>query len=109
MKIPALAFSVGISFLFLFLVFRPLELAFPAKRGQRFFRPAWWLDLCFFLGQHLLWASVVLWLLGPPVRPPPPPPPPSPPSHGGRKRLRSCSSATFSSTGVIAFSIASAF
>ena len=44
-------------------VFRPLELAFPAKPGQRFFRPAWFTDLCFFLGQYLLWSGVVLWLL----------------------------------------------
>ena len=58
--LPALALSAGISFLFLVLVFRPLELAFPAKRGQRFFRPAWVLDLCFFLGQYLLWSGLVL-------------------------------------------------
>jgi sterol desaturase/sphingolipid hydroxylase (fatty acid hydroxylase superfamily) len=63
MLIPALALSAGVSFLFLVLVFRPLELAFPAKRGQRFFRPAWFLDLCFFLGQYLLWSGLVLWAL----------------------------------------------
>jgi sterol desaturase/sphingolipid hydroxylase (fatty acid hydroxylase superfamily) len=63
MLLPALALSAGISFLFLVLVFRPLELAFPAKRGQRFFRPAWFLDLCFFLGQYLLWSGLVLWAL----------------------------------------------
>jgi sterol desaturase/sphingolipid hydroxylase (fatty acid hydroxylase superfamily) len=61
--VPALALSAGLSFLFLVLVFRPLELAFPAKRGQRFFRPAWLLDLCFFLGQYLLWSGLVLWAL----------------------------------------------
>src|SRR3954471_6616329 len=55
-----LAFSVGASFLFLVLVFRPLELVFPAKPGQRFFRPAWFTDLCFFLGQYLLWNGLVL-------------------------------------------------
>lgn len=59
----ALAFSVGFSFLFLFVVFRPLEALFPAKPGQRFFRPQWWLDLCFFLGQYLLWGGLVLWTL----------------------------------------------
>src|SRR4051812_22777834 len=58
-----LILSTGISFLFLCLVFWPLERAFPAKRGQRFFRPAWFLDLCFFLGQYLLWSGAVLWLL----------------------------------------------
>jgi sterol desaturase/sphingolipid hydroxylase (fatty acid hydroxylase superfamily) len=59
----ALAVSAGLSFLFLVLVFRPLELAFPAKRGQRFFRPGWVLDLCFFLGQYLLWSGLVLLVL----------------------------------------------
>ena len=53
----------GLSFLFLCLVFWPLEAAFPAKPGQRFFRPAWGTDLCFFLGQYLLWSGAVLWLL----------------------------------------------
>jgi sterol desaturase/sphingolipid hydroxylase (fatty acid hydroxylase superfamily) len=51
-----------LSFLFLCLVFRPLEMAFPA-RPQRFFRPAWCTDLCFFLGQYLVWSGLVLWLL----------------------------------------------
>lgn len=55
--------SVGLSFLFLVLVFRPLELAFPAKPGQRFFRPAWFTDLCFFVGQYLLWHGVVFFVL----------------------------------------------
>jgi sterol desaturase/sphingolipid hydroxylase (fatty acid hydroxylase superfamily) len=55
--------SSGGAFLFLTAVFRPLELAFPAKKGQRFFRPAWFVDLCFFLGQYLLWSGAVFWLL----------------------------------------------
>src|SRR5215207_7116688 len=63
MDLAALVFSAGLSFFFLVLVFRPLELAFPARPGQRFFRPAWWIDLCFFLGQYLLWSGLVLWLL----------------------------------------------
>src|SRR5262245_42314413 len=53
----------GLSFLFLVVVFRPLEMVFPAKRGQRFFRPAWFLDLCFFLGQYLLWTGLVTLVL----------------------------------------------
>ena len=57
-----LAFSTGLSFLFLCLVFWPLEWAFPARK-QKFFRPAWWTDLCFFLGQYLLWGGAVLWVL----------------------------------------------
>ena len=49
--------------LFLALMFHPLERAFPAKRGQKFFRPEWWVDLLFFLGQYLLWGGLVLWVL----------------------------------------------
>src|SRR6185312_12968088 len=63
MTLYALAISAGLSFLFLVVVFRPLELAFPAKPGQRFFRPAWFTDLCFFLGQYLLWSGLVLAIL----------------------------------------------
>ena len=64
MTIGAILFSTGASFLFLVLLFRPLELAFPARRGQKFFRPHFFLDLCFFAGQYLLWTGLVLWLLG---------------------------------------------
>lgn len=63
MNIPALLLSTGASFVFLFAVFRPLEMAFPAKAGQRFFRPAWFTDLCFFLGQYLIWNGLVFGLL----------------------------------------------
>ena len=59
---PGIIFSTGASFLFLLLVFRPLELAFPAKR-QRFFRPHFFVDVCFFLGQYLLFSGAILWLL----------------------------------------------
>ncbi len=64
MNLVVWVFSVGGSLLFLCLVFRPLELAFPARKGQRFFRPEWWTDLCFFLGQYLLWSGLAIWLLG---------------------------------------------
>jgi sterol desaturase/sphingolipid hydroxylase (fatty acid hydroxylase superfamily) len=63
MNLPAIVLSTGGSFLLLCLIFHPLERAFPAKAGQRFFRPEWWTDLCFFLGQYLLWGGLVLWLL----------------------------------------------
>lgn len=53
----------AVSFVFLLALFRPLEWAFPAKPGQRFFRPEWCTDLCFFLGQYLFWGSAVLGLL----------------------------------------------
>jgi len=55
--------AIGAAFTGLFLVFRPLEMAFPAKKGQKFFRPEWWQDLFFFLGQYLLFSSLVLYLL----------------------------------------------
>jgi sterol desaturase/sphingolipid hydroxylase (fatty acid hydroxylase superfamily) len=48
------------SLLFLVIVFRPLEVLFPAHPGQPLFRPAWRLDLCFFAGQYLLWSGLVL-------------------------------------------------
>lgn len=60
----ALLLSAAASFLFLALVFWPLELAFPARAGQRFFRPHWFTDLCFFAGQYLLWSGLVVWALG---------------------------------------------
>jgi sterol desaturase/sphingolipid hydroxylase (fatty acid hydroxylase superfamily) len=63
MNLSALALATGLSFIFLVLLFRPLEVVFPARPGQRFFRPAWFMDLCFFLGQYLLWSSLVLWIL----------------------------------------------
>lgn len=47
-----------VSFVFLAVVFSPLERCFPAK-AQKFFRPGWLTDLCYFLGQYLLWGSVV--------------------------------------------------
>jgi sterol desaturase/sphingolipid hydroxylase (fatty acid hydroxylase superfamily) len=55
--------ATGLSFIFLILVFLPMEKVFPAKPGQKFFRPNWILDLCFFLGQYLLWGGLVLWAL----------------------------------------------
>lgn len=58
-----LSLVCGWSFLFLCVLFRPLEKIFPAKPGQPFFRPAWWLDLAFFAGQYLVWNGLVFWLL----------------------------------------------
>ncbi len=60
MQIYGMLLSAGLSFVFLALVFRPLELAFPAKPTQKFFRPAWLTDLWFFLGQYLIWNVLVL-------------------------------------------------
>lgn len=63
MTLYALALTTGLSFFYLILVFQPLERVFPAKPGQRFFRPEWFTDLCFFLGQYLVWSGLVLSVL----------------------------------------------
>lgn len=55
--------ATGASLFFLALVFIPMEKAFPAKSNQKIFRKQWILDLCYFLGQYLLWSGLVLWLL----------------------------------------------
>lgn len=52
-----------LSFFFLVLVFYPMEKIFPAKKGQAFFRPYWVLDLCYFIGQYLIFGSLVLFVL----------------------------------------------
>jgi sterol desaturase/sphingolipid hydroxylase (fatty acid hydroxylase superfamily) len=44
-------------------MFRPLELAFPARSPQAFFRPAWWTDLGFFVGQYLFWNALLVTIL----------------------------------------------
>ncbi|MES2573294.1 MAG: sterol desaturase family protein [Verrucomicrobiota bacterium] len=62
MSILWLILSTGLSFLFLALLFSPLERVFPAKQ-QRFFRPEWATDLAFFLGQYFVWGGLVLWFL----------------------------------------------
>jgi sterol desaturase/sphingolipid hydroxylase (fatty acid hydroxylase superfamily) len=62
MTIPFSILSAGLSFLFLGVLFFPLEKIFPARQ-QRFFRPDWWTDLAFFLGQYLLWGGAVLGVL----------------------------------------------
>ena len=51
------------SLVFLMLVFVPMEKMFPAKRGQKVFRPNWIVDFCFFTGQYILWGGLVLWTL----------------------------------------------
>lgn len=56
--------AAAASFFFLALVFRPLEWAFPARKGQRFFRPEWVTDAAFFLGGYFLWGGLVLEALG---------------------------------------------
>lgn len=55
--------GTALSFLFLCLLFIPMEKVFPAKAGQKFFRPYWFVDVCYFLGQYLLWGFFVVWAL----------------------------------------------
>jgi sterol desaturase/sphingolipid hydroxylase (fatty acid hydroxylase superfamily) len=52
--------STALSFGVLAVAFWPLERAFPARAGQRLLRPAWGVDLAFFLGQYLLWGPLVV-------------------------------------------------
>jgi sterol desaturase/sphingolipid hydroxylase (fatty acid hydroxylase superfamily) len=58
-----LLLGAGLSLVFLSLVFIPIEKVFPAKKGQKVFRKNWFVDLCYFFGQYLLWNSLVLWVL----------------------------------------------
>lgn len=62
-ELAGITLSVGLAFFSLCLIFRPLEMVFPARRGQKFFRPEWWQDLLFFLGQYLVFTSLVVWVL----------------------------------------------
>src|SRR4051812_158593 len=63
MNVGMLFLVAALSFGLFALIFRPLEVAFPANPGQRFFRSAWFTDVCFFLGQYLLWSGLVLVVL----------------------------------------------
>ncbi|MFL5728217.1 MAG: sterol desaturase family protein [Cytophagaceae bacterium] len=63
MNLYKLLEATGLSILFLVLVFVPMEKVFPAKAGQKIFRREWGLDLCYLLGQYLIWGALVLWAL----------------------------------------------
>lgn len=63
MTFLSILLATGASFLFLALVFIPMEKAFPAQSGQKIFRPGWLLDLCYFFGQYLVWSGLVLLVL----------------------------------------------
>ncbi len=63
MNLWNLILVAGASLFFLALIFIPMEKVFPAKKGQKIFRKAWILDLCYFLGQYFLWNGLVLWIL----------------------------------------------
>jgi len=55
--------ACGTSFLILLALFWPMENVFSANPSQKTFRPEWFLDLCFFVGQYVLWAALVTSLL----------------------------------------------
>lgn len=56
--------ACGASFLFLQVIFWPMEKIFAANPEQKIFRSGWFTDVCFFIGQYVLWSSfvtAVLW------------------------------------------------
>jgi sterol desaturase/sphingolipid hydroxylase (fatty acid hydroxylase superfamily) len=55
--------GTALSLFFLALVFIPMEKVFPARVKQKTFRPHWFTDLCYFLGQYFLWGFLVIWAL----------------------------------------------
>jgi sterol desaturase/sphingolipid hydroxylase (fatty acid hydroxylase superfamily) len=63
MTFLTLLLATGASLLFLALIFIPMEKVFPAKPQQKIFRKSWLLDLCYFMGQYLVWSGLVLALL----------------------------------------------
>ena len=63
MNLYDIAAAAGFSILFLLWVFVPMERVFPAKANQSILRPHWFTDLCFLLGQYLLWGGLVSWIL----------------------------------------------
>ncbi len=54
-----IAIASGASLILLSVLFIPMEKVFPAKKEQKFFRPKWRVDLCFFLGQTFIWSGLV--------------------------------------------------
>jgi sterol desaturase/sphingolipid hydroxylase (fatty acid hydroxylase superfamily) len=62
-QVGYLLLATGGSILFLAILFWPLEAAFPARAGQKWLRPHWFTDLCFLLGQYLLFNGLVFWLV----------------------------------------------
>ncbi len=63
MEFLSILAATGVSMIFLLVVFVPMEKVFPARHAQKIFRPNWLLDVCFFVGQYLLWSGVVLSVL----------------------------------------------
>lgn len=57
------AWTTGLGFVSVALLFTPLERAFRAS-DQPIIRPRWGTDLAFFLGQYLIFNAAVVWALG---------------------------------------------
>ncbi len=62
-QIISLLLATGLSVVFLAVLFWPLESAYPARPDQKRFRPHWFTDLCFLLGQYLIFNGLILGLL----------------------------------------------
>jgi hypothetical protein len=45
--------NAGIALIILSVIFVPLEKAFPANPNQKNFRPQWWVDFCYLIGQYV--------------------------------------------------------
>ena len=58
------AYATLASLAVLVIAFVPLERAFPARPGQAVWRPAWHVDLAFFLGQYVLWSGLAVAVMG---------------------------------------------
>jgi sterol desaturase/sphingolipid hydroxylase (fatty acid hydroxylase superfamily) len=56
-------FLLAASFGFYVVLFRPLEVTFPAQPGQPFLRPAWSVDVAFFVGYNAFWNGWILWCI----------------------------------------------
>jgi sterol desaturase/sphingolipid hydroxylase (fatty acid hydroxylase superfamily) len=60
MTLRQLVTEAAFAFVLLGAAFVPLERAFSARAGQRFLRPAWRVDMAFFLGQYLVWGPLTV-------------------------------------------------
>lgn len=55
--------SATASLVWLFVMFVPLERAFPARRGQPVFRRSFVTDVLFYFGQHVLFTALALYVI----------------------------------------------
>ncbi len=62
-------FHAATSFVWLALMFVPLERMFPATHGQRFVRKGFWTDVAFFLGQYIAFLGLITLIIHAVVEP----------------------------------------